>query len=167
MEHAAATGYPVAEIERVDAEGVLTPISGEFTSGLDTLLVISVDSRRTRQGADAAELDALRRCLATPGNLLFVAPHHDVGDAPEAEFRHHDDRTLPPKQRFGGFACSILAGLGVPVENRFGCARRSMSRARRHRSSPSGTWTGSGSLKASRRSTGTPTCRTWNAPKAR
>jgi hypothetical protein len=117
---AAATGYPVAEVERVDADGVLTPISGGFTSGLDTLLVISFDSRRTRQGADAAELDALRDFLATPGNLLFVAPHHDVGDAPEAEFRHHGDRTLPPEQRFGGFARSVLAGLGVPVENRFG-----------------------------------------------
>jgi hypothetical protein len=81
----AATGNPVAEVERVDGNGVRTPLSRELTSGLDTLIVISFDSRRTRHCADADELDALRGFLATPGNLLFVAPHHDVGDAPEAE----------------------------------------------------------------------------------
>lgn len=33
---------------------------------------------------------------------------------------HHGDKTIPPEQRFGGFARSVLAGLDVPVENRFG-----------------------------------------------
>ena len=37
-----------------------------------------------------------------------------------ADFLHHGDKTIPPQQRFGGFARSHLAGLGVPVENRFG-----------------------------------------------
>ena len=36
------------------------------------------------------------------------------------EFLHHGDRVIPPEQRFSGFARSILAGLDVPVENRFG-----------------------------------------------
>ncbi len=38
----------------------------------------------------------------------------------EAEFFHHGDHTLPPRQQFGGFGRSLLAGLGLPVENRFG-----------------------------------------------
>lgn len=116
----AATGQPVAEVERVDADGVFTPISDEFVAGIDTLLIISFDSVRTAQSVDKAELETLRRFLDTPGALLVVAPHHDIGDVPEAEFAHHGDRTLPPEQRFGGFARSILSGLGVPVENRFG-----------------------------------------------
>ncbi len=37
-----------------------------------------------------------------------------------AEYRHHGDHAIPPRQGFGGFARTLLAGLGVPVENRFG-----------------------------------------------
>jgi hypothetical protein len=114
------TGLPVVEIERIDRHDALTPIGPGLTSRLDTLVVIGFDSTRTGQHADEAELAALREFLDTPGNLLFVAPHHDIGDAPEQEFFHHGDRTIPPEQRFGGYTRSVLAGLGVPVENRFG-----------------------------------------------
>jgi hypothetical protein len=121
VDHArSVSGRAVAEVERVDGDGVLTAITDDFAAGLDTLVLISFDSQRAEQSADAAELDVLRRFLATPGNLLVVAPHHNIGDDPEAEFRHHGDRTIPPEQRFGGFARSVLAGLGVPVRNRFG-----------------------------------------------
>jgi hypothetical protein len=37
-----------------------------------------------------------------------------------ADFLHHGDKAIPPRQGFGGFARTLLAGLGVPVENRFG-----------------------------------------------
>jgi hypothetical protein len=37
-----------------------------------------------------------------------------------ADFLHHGDRALPPRHRLSGFARSLLAGLGVGVENRFG-----------------------------------------------
>jgi hypothetical protein len=58
-------------------------------------------------------------------------PHHDIGDVPAlshddllrrqvADFLHHGDRTIPPQQQFGRFARTLLAGLGVPVENRYG-----------------------------------------------
>jgi len=73
----------------------------------------------------------VRAFLAKPGNLLVVSPHHDIGRAEglsspdrlrrqQAEFLHHGDKTIPPQQGFGGFGRSLLAGLGVPVENRFG-----------------------------------------------
>jgi hypothetical protein len=116
----AAAGEPMAEVERVNVDGALVPISSELVADLDTLVVISFDSTRTGQSVQDSELGALRGFLSAPGALLVVAPHHDIGDDPEAEFRHHGDRTIPPEQRFSGFARSILGGLGVPVENRFG-----------------------------------------------
>jgi hypothetical protein len=125
------TGQPVVEFERVGDDGTQVLLDDDLVDGLDTLIVISFDSVRTGQRASGAELQALRSFLAKPGNLLVVSPHHEVGNAEglsdgermrlqEADFRHHGDKMIPPQQRFGGFGRSLLAGLGVPVENRFG-----------------------------------------------
>jgi len=125
------TGQPVVAIERRTADGTLTPLDGGWLASVDTLIVISFDSQRTAQVASAGEVDALRHFLSEPDHLAFVCPHHDIGavddlpaDMQQArqliEFLHHGDRTIPPQQRFGGFARSLLAGLGVPVDNRFG-----------------------------------------------
>ena len=113
-------GTPVIEVERADADGVQIPITGELLSDVGTLVVISLDSIRTGQRASEDEVATLRKFLDVPGNLLVVAPHHNIGDDPEVEYFHHGDRVIPPEQRFSGFARSILAGLDVPVENRFG-----------------------------------------------
>ena len=128
---AALTGQSVTEIERVADDGTLTQLDARLLSGVDTLIVISFDSLRTAQTAGSAEIDAVRAFLGQPDHLAFICPHHDIGDVtdlPEgeqlqrqiAEFQHHGDKTIPPRQRFGGLARSLLAGLGVPVENRFG-----------------------------------------------
>lgn len=128
---AALTGQSVTEIERVTDDGTLTPLDARLLSGIDTLIVISFDSLRTAQTAGSAEIEAVRTFLEDPDHLAFICPHHDIGDVanlPEderlerqiAEFQHHGDKTIPPRQRFGGLARSLLAGLGVPVENRFG-----------------------------------------------
>ena len=125
------TGQPVVEFERIGDDGTQVLLDDDLVDGIDTLIVISFDSVRTGQRASDAELQALRSFLAKPGNLLVVSPHHDVGNAEgvsdsermrlqEADFRHHGDKMIPPQQRFGGFGRSLLAGLGVPVENRFG-----------------------------------------------
>ena len=125
------TGQPVVEFERVGDDGTQVLLDDDLVDGLDTLIVLSFDSVRTGQRASGAELQALRSFLAKPGNLLVVSPHHEVGNAEglsdgermrlqEADFRHHGDKMIPPQQRFGGFGRSLLAGLGVPVENRFG-----------------------------------------------
>ena len=125
------TGQPVVEFERIGDDGTQVLLDDDLVDGLDTLIVISFDSVRTGQRASAPELQALHSFLAKPGNLLVVSPHHDVGSAEglsdsdrmrlqEADFRHHGDKMIPPQQRFGGFGRSLLAGLGVPVENRFG-----------------------------------------------
>ena len=126
----ARTGRPAVEIERVTQAGA-TPLDAGVLDNADTLIIISFDSLRTGQAASEAEVAAMRRFLAVPDHLVFVCPHHDIGDTPElphdtrlqrqlADFLHHGDRAIPPQQGFGGFARSLLAGLGVPVENRFG-----------------------------------------------
>lgn len=125
------SGHAVLEIERVGSDGRLVPLSPGILEKIDTLIIISFDSLRTNQQASQAEIDVLRSFLSVPDHLLFVGPHHDIGEEePEtheelvtrqiADFLHHGDKTIPPRQGFGGFARSLLAGLGVPVENRFG-----------------------------------------------
>jgi hypothetical protein len=125
------TNHPVVEIERVAEDGVLTPLDSALLKDIDTLIVISFDSLRTGQAASAGEIAAVRAFLGHPDHLLFVCPHHDVGEAAglsdgkrselqEVQFLHHGDRTLPPQQGFGGFGRSLLAGLGIAAENRFG-----------------------------------------------
>ena len=100
-------------------------------AGVDTIVVISFDSLRTAQAAADVEVETIRRFLANPDHLIFVCPHHDVGETPDAagpereqrriaEHLHHGDPAIPPRQGFGGFARTLLAGLGAPVENRFG-----------------------------------------------
>jgi hypothetical protein len=38
----------------------------------------------------------------------------------QQEHAHHGDSAIPPEQRFGGFALSLMAGLGMRIRNRFG-----------------------------------------------
>lgn len=125
------TGRTVAQVERVADDGVMTPLDDALIAGADTIVVISFDSLRTGQAASTSEIDAVRRFLDDPDHLIFVCPHHDIGETDEApsearverqtvDFLHHGDKGIPPRQGFGGFARTLLAGLGVPVENRFG-----------------------------------------------
>lgn len=123
------TGGKVIQIERINDAGTMTPLDGVL-DGVDTIVIISFDSLRTGQTASTAEVEAVGRFLDNPDHLIFVCPHHDIGEArgtaePHlerrlAEHRHHGDPAIPPRQGFGGFARTLLAGLGVPVENRFG-----------------------------------------------
>ena len=121
----------VIAVERVDGSGIMTPLDEALIADADTIIVISFDSFRTGQAVSDGEIEAIGRFLDDPGHLVFVCPHHDIGEtsgAPAqarealqlAEHRHHGDPGIPPRQGFGGFARALLAGLGVPVENRFG-----------------------------------------------
>jgi hypothetical protein len=124
------TGGKVIQIERIDDAGTLTPLNGAL-DGVDSIVIISLDSLRTDQTASTTEVEAIKRFLDNPDHLIFICPHHDIGETTEtveegrlerqlAEYRHHGDHAIPPRQGFGGFARTLLAGLGVPVENRFG-----------------------------------------------
>jgi hypothetical protein len=125
------TGHAVIQAERVRDDGSETPIDAALIAGADTIVVISYDSLRTGQRPSPAEIEAMGRFLSDPDHLVFVCPHHDIGEAPgldgtarierqTAEHLHHGERGSPPRQGFGGFARALLEGLGVPVENRFG-----------------------------------------------
>jgi hypothetical protein len=37
-----------------------------------------------------------------------------------AEYAHHGDALVPRQQRFGRYTRSLMKGLGIPVENRYG-----------------------------------------------
>jgi hypothetical protein len=127
----ALTGNPVIQIERAADDGIETQLDEAAIADVDTIVVISFDSFRTAQVAAAIEVEAIRRFLDNPDHLIFVCPHHDIGETADtagqdreqrqiAEHLHHGDPAIPPRQGFGGFARTLLAGLGVPIENRFG-----------------------------------------------
>jgi len=125
------TGRALKVVERIADDGAKTLLDETLTSGVDTIVVISFDSLRTQQWAEPSEIEAVQRFLSDPDHLIFVCPHHDIGETAEispavrlaeqtAEHLHHGDPGIPPRQGFGGFARTLLAGLGVPIENRFG-----------------------------------------------
>ncbi|MBV9957398.1 MAG: hypothetical protein JO360_03220, partial [Acidobacteria bacterium] len=91
----------------------------------DTLLVFGLDHNVTRQEATAAEIEAVSQFLAREGTCLILGPHHDVGgsedpDVRNMEYRHHGDALVPRQQGFGLYTRSLMQGLGIPVENRYG-----------------------------------------------
>jgi hypothetical protein len=126
----ALTGHKVVQVERVTDNGRMTLLDAAI-KGIDTVIVISFDSFRTQQTATVSEVEAIRQFLEDPDHLIFICPHHDIGESAVtadenlierqyAEYQHHGDHAIPPRQGFGGFARTLLAGLGVPIENRFG-----------------------------------------------
>jgi fructose-specific phosphotransferase system component IIB len=125
------TGRKTVQIERVGDDGVENWLDEALIGSADTIVVISFDSFRTDQKAAKKEVEAIKSFLDNPDHVIFVCPHHDIGDVPDAsgeerqdrqiaERMHHGDRGIPPRQGFGGFARTLLTGLGVPVDNRFG-----------------------------------------------
>ncbi len=76
----ALTGRQVIQIERISDDGAMTSLDGAL-DGVDTIVVISFDSLRTVQAATGAEVQAIRHFLDNPDHLIFVCPHHDIGEA--------------------------------------------------------------------------------------
>jgi hypothetical protein len=119
------TGHAVPVFQRVDQAGFSLPLDERVLDDADTLFVFGLDHVVTGQTASRAEIEAVRAFLRREGTCLVVGPHHDVGRSPdpeerELEYRHHGDALVPRQQRFGGYTRSLLSGLGVPVENRWG-----------------------------------------------
>ncbi|MGW0807701.1 hypothetical protein [Nonomuraea sp. NPDC002799] len=120
-----ATGYPVPVYQRVDQAGFHTPLDERVLADTDTLFVWGLDHMITGQDATRAEIEALREWLTREGTCLALGPHHDVGAGDdiavrEVEYHHHGDALVPRQQRFGRYTRSLMEGLGVPVENRYG-----------------------------------------------
>jgi hypothetical protein len=119
------TGYPVAVYQRVDQAGQKLPIDERILADTDTLMIFGLDHLVTEQEAAPEEIAALKNFLKREGTCLILGPHHDVGvsDDPKVrnmEYFHHGDPLVPRQQRFGQYTRSLMRGLGVPVENRYG-----------------------------------------------
>ena len=120
-----ATGHPVAVYQRIDQAGKRLPIDERILDDTDTLMVFGLDHLVTEQEASAGEIEALQNFLTREGTCLILGPHHDVGVSANLkeramEYAHHGDPLVPRQQRFGKYTRSLMKGLNVPVENRYG-----------------------------------------------
>jgi hypothetical protein len=119
------TGEPVAVYQRVDQAGQMLPIDDRILADTDTLMIFGLDHLVTEQEASPEEIASIRRFLSREGTCLLLSPHHDVGasadlDERNMEYHHHGDPLVPRQQRFGKYTRSLMKGLQVPVENRYG-----------------------------------------------
>ncbi|MFI9590516.1 hypothetical protein [Nonomuraea sp. NPDC052265] len=119
------TGHTVPVYQRVDQAGFHTPLDERVLADTDVLFVWGLDHMITGQDATPREIEALRDFLTREGTCLALGPHHDVGASDDlalrdVEYHHHGDALVPRQQRFGRYTRSLIAGLGIPVENRYG-----------------------------------------------
>ncbi|MBN8228381.1 hypothetical protein JYK02_12800 [Corallococcus macrosporus] len=119
------TGHKVPMFQRVDQAGFSLPLDERVLGDADTLLIFGLDHDVTEQEAAPEEIEAVRAFLEREGTCLVIGPHHDVGHSPDLderaqEYAHHGDALVPRQQRFGRYARSLMKGLGIPVENRWG-----------------------------------------------
>lgn len=119
------TGHVVPVFQRVDQAGYHLPLDERILSDVDTLFVFGLDHMLTEQEASTDEIEAVRQWLTREGTCLVLGPHHDVGISTDTseramEYAHHGDALVPRQQRFGKYTRSLMKGLGVPVENRYG-----------------------------------------------
>src|SRR6476646_892950 len=119
------TGQPVVVYQRIDQAGQKLPINEQMLADTDTLMVFGLDHMVTEQEAAPEEIEALKQFLTRDGTCLLIGPHHDVGASQDVrrlqmEYAHHGDPLVPRQQRFGLYIRSLMKGLRVPVENRFG-----------------------------------------------
>ena len=119
------TGHPVPMYQRVDHAGHSLPLDERILADTDTLMVFGLDHMLTEQEATDGEIEAVRDFLKREGTCLVLGPHHDVGVSTDMaqramEYAHHGDALVPRQQRFGKYTRSLMKGLGIPIENRFG-----------------------------------------------
>ncbi len=119
------TGQPVVVYQRVDQAGQHLPVDEAILGDTDTMMIFGLDHMITEQEAGPEEIEAVRKFLTREGTCLLIGPHHDVGVSPDPaerqmEYLHHGDPLVPRQQRFGLYTRSLMKGLGVPVENRWG-----------------------------------------------
>jgi hypothetical protein len=119
------TGQVVPVFQRIDQAGFKLPLDERVLADTDTLLVFGLDHSITGQEATRDEIEALQNFLKREGTCLILGPHHDVGVSQDpkvrdVEYRHHGDALVPRQQRFGQYTRSVMNGLGIPVENRYG-----------------------------------------------
>jgi hypothetical protein len=111
--------------QRIDQAGFKLPLDERVLADADTLFVFGLDHMITEQAAAPEEIEAVRLFLRREGTCLVLGPHHEVGvsDDPKVrdmEYHHHGDALVPRQQRFGQYTRTLMQGLRIPVENRYG-----------------------------------------------
>lgn len=119
------TGNEVAVMQRVLDTGSESQLTQEMLRQYDTIIIVSLDHFRSGQHATDVEVQFISEFLAMPEKCAVICPHHDIGGVctqpeQEIEYRHHGDGLIPPQQQIGGFARSLMAAVGYPIENRYG-----------------------------------------------
>lgn len=119
------TGHPVAIYQRVDQAGFRLPIDERILADTDTLMVFGLDHLASGEEASLEEIERLREWLTHEGNVLLLAPHHDVGFTDDlkqrqVEYLHHGDPLVPRQQSFTHYVRSLMKALDVPVHNMYG-----------------------------------------------
>src|SRR5262249_60862488 len=119
------SGQPVAVCRRIAQAGEKLPTDERLRAETDALLLLGLDHMITEQEAAQEDIEALKQFLTREGTCLLICPHHDVGASQDVkrlqmEYSHHGDPLVPRQQRFGLYTRSLMKGLGVPVENRWG-----------------------------------------------
>ncbi|KOP23057.1 hypothetical protein AMR41_28215 [Hapalosiphon sp. MRB220] len=119
------TGHVVPVYQRIDQAGQKLPLDERVLADTDTLMVFGLDHMVTEQEAAPEEIEAVRQFLNREGTCLILGPHHDVGASSDLkeramEYAHHGDALVPRQQRFGKYTRSLMKGLGILVENRYG-----------------------------------------------
>jgi len=119
------TGHVVPIFQRIDQAGFKLPLDERVLADTDTLMIFGLDHNVTNQDAAPEEIEAIREFLSREGTCLILGPHHEVGidDDPQVrnmEYKHHRDPLVPRQQRFAQYVRSLMKGLGIPVENRYG-----------------------------------------------
>lgn len=120
-----ATGHPVAVYQRIDPGGQKLLLDERVLADTDTLMVFGLDHVLMEEEAAPEEIEAVREFLTREGTCLILGPHHDVGASSDMkerqmEYLHHGDALIPRQQRYSQYTRSLMKGLGVPVENRYG-----------------------------------------------
>ena len=119
------TGHVVPVYQRVDHAGYKLPLDERVLDDTDTLFVFGLDHSFTEQEAAPEEIEAVRQFLTREGTCLVLGPHHEIGNTDDMaqrqmEHLHHGDRLIPRHERFASYCRSLMKGLGIPVENRYG-----------------------------------------------
>jgi hypothetical protein len=119
------TGHVLPVFQRIDQAGFTLPLDERVLADADTLLVFGLDHMVTQQEATLDEIEAVRQFLTREGTCVILGPHHDVGASEDprvrdVEYHHHGDALVPRQQRFGLYTRTLMKGLGVPAENRYG-----------------------------------------------
>jgi hypothetical protein len=119
------TGHVVPVFQRIDQAGFNLPLDERVLADTDTLFVFGLDHMVTEQKATPEEIESVRQFLTREGTCLILGPHHEVGVSEDLkvrdmEYYHHGDALVPRQQRFGKYTRSLMKGLAIPVENRYG-----------------------------------------------